>query len=249
VTDPARLREAGETFERAMLASLHLDEPTADERKRVLAALGVALPFAVAPPASAAAKGFAWSAASKGVVATCLAVAVTGVIAAGVASRPSPIDSGLHAAAPLSGAEQSAPRATPRDLSAPSEPEPALVDVSALPAAPTVVAPVARPSSASPQGVAVPSVLAEEISQIDEARIALAEGSPTRALALLDAHHKRGGLLVEEATALRVEALIANGESIEAARIAQAFVAEHPTSPLGHRIRTLAGLDAGTSIP
>lgn len=91
--------------------------------------------------------------------------------------------------------------------------------------------------------------LTAEIATVDRAKRALEQKDANGALQTLDEHRRRfrNGALVPEATALRIEALVARGDLPAARRLAEAFLVEHPTSPLGPRIRDLVG--AGSEAP
>jgi hypothetical protein len=95
------------------------------------------------------------------------------------------------------------------------------------------------PSDATPSATPSMSSLAEEIPLIDAARRALRGGTPAQSLAILDDYGRRfpGGVLAQEATVERIEALSALGRRGEAARIGRSFLASHPASPLAARVR------------
>lgn len=100
---------------------------------------------------------------------------------------------------------------------------------------PTV--PVAAPSAS----VSAPLGLRDELALIDEARTELAGGSAGSALATLGRYDARypQGLLREEATAVRVEALFASGKTAEARSTGEAFLREHPQSTHAQHVRSL----------
>jgi hypothetical protein len=124
---------------------------------------------------------------------------------------------------------------------APSAPLPMNVggrptSASASPAAARV--PVLPPSAAD----FAPSVtpLAREVMTLRQARAALAEAKPARALEMLAAHRRDFpvAVLATEESALRVEIAFALGDA-RARELAQHFLAEHPASPLASRVRHL----------
>jgi hypothetical protein len=96
----------------------------------------------------------------------------------------------------------------------------------------------ARPSAAAP--------LAAEVAAIDHAARAVAKRDPERALAALDAYQKQfpSGVLRPEATVLRVQALVQQGDAVRAASIARAFLAQNPHSPHAERLRSLVQVDS-----
>jgi TolA-binding protein len=84
-------------------------------------------------------------------------------------------------------------------------------------------------------------VLDQEIALLDAARDAVAAHDPARALRLLDDHRQRfpDGQLTQEATYVRVKALLERGSRAEAERTARQFLEAHPESPHAKRIRAL----------
>jgi TolA-binding protein len=113
------------------------------------------------------------------------------------------------------------------------------------PAASTLAADEASAQAPSqPPAVSAPQrsdTLAEEIVALDEARSALRDRQPARALAAIDDYARRfpGGMLGQEAAVLRIEALMAKGDRAEAARFGRRFLAAYPASPLAPRVRTM----------
>ncbi|GEM_PF-2458808 len=82
--------------------------------------------------------------------------------------------------------------------------------------------------------------LGRELSLMDSARAALSKGNPTSALRTLDeAARLKRRVLAPEATVLRVRALVALDRTVEARRIATAFVAQSPDSPVSPVLRDL----------
>ena len=92
-----------------------------------------------------------------------------------------------------------------------------------------------RGNSASPSG------LRAEVVSLDQASQALRRHDPSGALAALDAYDARfpGGNLGPEATTLRVQALLEEGDRSRAERIANAFLTRSPHSPHAERLRSL----------
>jgi hypothetical protein len=85
--------------------------------------------------------------------------------------------------------------------------------------------------------------LRAELAALDGVSSALGRGDAAGALALLDGywHDFPHGSLVLEATVLQAEALERAGRHAEAVERARAFLKRHPTSPLGDRMRHIAG--------
>ena len=101
-------------------------------------------------------------------------------------------------------------------------------------------------SEKSPEAVAFPSrasssSLTEETAALDTARTALREGRVTEAIALLDDCTRRfpSGLLQPEASAVRVEALLALGDRTGAETVARALVANAPKTFAAHRAKAM----------
>jgi hypothetical protein len=80
--------------------------------------------------------------------------------------------------------------------------------------------------------------LRAEIALVDEARTAVREQSPKRALALLHRYAAAypDGTFGPEVEALKIEALDQSGEHRLASSLARTFVSEHPDSPLAERV-------------
>lgn len=83
------------------------------------------------------------------------------------------------------------------------------------------------------------STLAEEISAINAVRAALAASDPQRAMLRLDAYERRypTGRFALEAKVLRIDAFTAVGDAGSAKRLAERFLALHPSSPYAERLR------------
>jgi len=101
------------------------------------------------------------------------------------------------------------------------------------------------PANAEAESAAVPDgldpTLAAEVRAIDQARSSLRERRAVDALRVLDAYASSfpNGTFEPEATALRVEALIATGNRAEAERLGQAFLRAHPKSPVARQVQAL----------
>jgi len=83
--------------------------------------------------------------------------------------------------------------------------------------------------------------LADEVAALDGARAALAAGNSAGALAALDDYDRSFDtqMLGPEAQTLRIEALLLAGRRGEARAAAARFLADHPSSTHGRRIRSL----------
>jgi hypothetical protein len=85
--------------------------------------------------------------------------------------------------------------------------------------------------------------LAQELASMDQARTALRSGNASAALELVSRYERsyKRPRFAPEASALRIEALIALGRRAEAARLARVFMANHPGHPLTVRLRGFWG--------
>ena len=83
--------------------------------------------------------------------------------------------------------------------------------------------------------------LVSEIATLDRAREAVSSGAPDRALAALDEYDRRfsAPTLTLESQVLRIEALAQKGDREKAARLAEAFLAQNPSSAHVARVRSL----------
>jgi hypothetical protein len=180
------------------------------------------------------------------------AVAVGGHVLGGRAEAPAraTADAGPAAAVATGGARRSE---TSARTSAPSVRN-ADLD-SRAGASEEVVKPTASSSARPPAGAARVSVqasreqpsasLESETHALAEVQRSLREGTPARALLLLDAQDAafRDGVLAVERRAARVLALVALGRVKEARALAGRFLASHPASPLAKRLRAATGLE------
>jgi hypothetical protein len=191
-----------------------------------------------------------------------VAVAVAALVGAGalVATRPgaeasrAPSSSAVAVVAPprvepLASSSSAAPAVPVASPAARVEPalEPSVVASAAPRVAPKSA--IARAAaSAAPEPVAPPSPapaapvedpLAVEARRLGEVQGALAAGDPARALSLVDEQSAAfsKGELAEERRAARVIALCKLGRVAEARAAADAFLRDHPGSPLADRVR------------
>ena len=98
-----------------------------------------------------------------------------------------------------------------------------------------------RSSDGTPRASA-PSI-AREIAALDVARRLLGSGNARGALGALDDYEAQAktGMLRQEATLLRIEALATAGDMGAARRLAHRFLQNHPHSPHENRVRALVG--------
>jgi len=103
----------------------------------------------------------------------------------------------------------------------------------------------ARYDSVTPQphNAKAADELAQELALVDKARSALRSGNAAGALDLVSRYERsyKRPRFRPEASALRIEALIALGRRAEAAQLARMFMANHPGHPLTVRLREFLG--------
>jgi hypothetical protein len=237
MTDPTRLIDeaGGDELESSLLKLARNEGPSADGRRKILAAI------AAAGATSAATQG-AQAASSGG---KAFAVAKWGALAIAAAAIP--------AAIWLSSPDEKAPaKAAPSTLKAPATevkppvpapvPEaagPAPVSLDDLPALPAEPPPGAGATGSKP----TQSSLADEVAQLQKVKLALRSGNANQALAELGTYSQRfpRPMLGAEATVLRIEALSQSGDSARAKSLAEGFLAKNPSSPYAARLRKLTG--------
>jgi hypothetical protein len=217
--DPERLKTSGATkLERRLLSAAGDELPSPELTARMRQAIGITA------VGTGAAGGSALAATSKtGGLAWISAGLVTAAIVGGAAGIWSAYRPAATHAAPVAPAQCAAPLLAPAEIEAP---------------APAVTRHERRRAHARLVAEAGRGDLRAEIALVDEARTALRERSPRRALALL----RRYGVAYPEGTfgpeveALKVEALDQSGEHRLASSLARTFVSEPPDSPLAERV-------------
>ena len=218
--DPERLKTSGATkLERQLLLAAGDELPSPELTARMRQAIGITAVGAGAAGGSALAAttktgGLAWI--SAGLVTAAIVGGAAGIWSA---YRPA---AATHEA-PAASAQCAAP----------------------LPASAEIVAPMPAMTRHERRRAHAPLVaeagrgdLRAEIALVDEARTAVRERSPRRALALLRRYAVAypEGTFGPEAEALKVEALDQSGEHRLASSLARTFVSEHPDSPLAERV-------------
>jgi hypothetical protein len=98
--------------------------------------------------------------------------------------------------------------------------------------APPLATPSVSPTSHAASASSGPSQLAAERALLDEARAALVQGDPPRAIERLQRHRRTflNPMLAEERDAMEVEALVRAGRGAEARARADAFRKRSPDS-------------------
>ncbi|HEY8075359.1 MAG TPA: hypothetical protein VIF62_14645 [Labilithrix sp.] len=103
---------------------------------------------------------------------------------------------------------------------------------------------IQSPPSPSPRSARTPraDMLAEQIAMMDGVRAAIASGGGAHAVRLVDDYERRfpRGAFLEEAEALRVDAIAKTANFAATRHAADRFLVAHPSSPHAARIRTLS---------
>ncbi len=236
MTDPTRLIEeaGGDELEGSLLQLARSEGPSADGRRKILAAIAAASVASLTTQPAAATTGRGMTAAKWGVLAVA-AVAIPAAILLRNSDDPTP----LRAVPSALKAPATEVKAAPIAAGAPKDAEgPAPMALEDLPTLPSEV----PPSSGTPAGKQQGS-LADEVAQLQKAKLALKAGSPAQALAELGTYAQRfpRPMLGAEASVLRIEALSQSGDGARAKTLAEAFLAKNPNSPYAARLRSLTG--------
>jgi len=217
-------------FEQRLLDAVANEAPSAEQRLRVRAALGLPVVEPVPVPVAPVGRRPLLLKAAGGLVVVSAAV-VALFLAVGrkqnSADQPAPAPA-LVAQAPT--APLPAPSAAPSI--APPEAEPSggvgpLLDKRS------------RKAAAADSG----ADLSEQLRLIDAARSAVAAGNASAASAALTSYRKRfpRGPFGQEAAVLQIEALDLQGNHAQAAAQARSFLARHPNSPHVSVVQRIAG--------
>jgi len=160
-------------------------------------------------------------------------VAVLALAASSVLRSPPP------PAPPLAGSP-SAVIVPASAVAAVETPSPVVNSVWALPS----ITPAAQPAAPRPStGTDEADTLAADLAALEAARHQLRVGNPSAALGALDELDRRSprSRVRDEATVLRIEVLVALARGPEARRLADRFLADHPSSIYRPRINQSLG--------
>jgi hypothetical protein len=257
-----RLSEAETDFERELLGSWGSEQPSEGAREGALAivlpALGTAAAGSLAAeaasklnaagsvPAKAATLGWHlghWIALGSVVVATVGVLAVRhATLGVHPSAAPSPPAATLHATAPLPTAPEERTRLTAR-----TETKDTRDTGELLPPPGAVPKALAQRSMVRAEAPALVDDkrskvgLGQEVAALDRARGALAAGDAAGALRLLDKYEMSfpKANLAQEATILRIEALLKQGNRDAAVDLGNGFLAEHPASSHAAKVSRL----------
>jgi hypothetical protein len=239
---PTRLMDeaGGDDLELSLLQLARSEGPSMDGRRKILAGIAAASAASLASQQAQAA-----TTAGKG-----LTVAKWGVLAVAAVAIPAALllRGGDDASAPLQPAPSAlkAPATEVKAAPLPAAPVAAEVDGPAplaledLPTLPSVA-----PATGSAPAKQAQGSLADEVAQLQKAKLALKGGSPGQALTELGTYAQRfpRPMLGAEATVLRIEALSQSGDKGRAKSLAEGFLAKNPNSPYAARLRTLTGAE------
>jgi len=235
----------GDPLERELLEAGAEERPSAEARRRTLAALGLT---GLGAGATGGAAGVIATPAGRTVltrIARRMGIGVTVAIGIGLgwmglrAGTPSASTSPSVSVA-VSAAPAAPLAASVQETIAPPASQPA--GVASVAPAPSATAPRRAPASATPSANEDLG-LAAEVAALERARSALGSGDASQALRALDDYQRAfpRGTLGQEATVLRIEALARSGNAAGARALADRFLAANPSSPYAHRIRHLVG--------
>lgn len=225
-------------LEANLLRLARSEGPSGESRRRILAGLGMGVAAGTLSQTSGAAQTAAGSAAKSAALKWGVAsvIAVGASVVAFISLRPSASVSA--AVAPMT--SLAAPRAA-------AAPVPSVAPVTT--SIDTAVVPVTKvedlPTLAGDteiKSVSAPS-LAEEVAAIKSAKAALASGNASQSLHELDAYRTRfpRGRLAQEASIVRIEALLKSGNASAANALADRFLAANADSPYAARVHSLIG--------
>jgi hypothetical protein len=229
----------------------------------VTGAAGVAGAGGAAATGTAVAKGMPWIAGAgvkwlvTGVVVSAAVGATTVTVVHSRSARPAQMagiarepTAALPPAAPL--ARPTSPVATGAStVTAPSTTSPLADSPWSAEAQPRAVHPAAPALPRADRSVETPPtaptvdehLIGEQVVYLDGARDALTGGDAARALRLLDEYDTRfpDGALAQEATVMRVRALLVSGDRDHAFAVGRRFVEGHPASPYATQVKQLLG--------
>jgi hypothetical protein len=242
MSDPIRILQADDEFERALLSSAESDAGSTLALKRALAAFSTAALVSTGSVAASAAS-------ASGVSLTALSVAKwagvgalvggLGMSAASVAVR----EVGETRSTAASAGRRVSATAPPRSLQ--PDPKREVASVPALspppveqPEEPALSAPTRSKLTPAPERA---GGLDAELAELQPARAALNSGNPEKALLLLDRFQQSfpRAALGLEASVLRLEALVGSGQFESARRLSQRLLQNQPEGPYADRVRAL----------
>jgi TolA-binding protein len=247
-----RVTEGATDFERDLLRSWEKEQPSEAARQGAIALVGVAAALGASTTASTAAAAglkaatgsMAPKAATVGAAALGKWILVgTGLVALAVGGVTVEYARSSSKATPAMVTVTATPTPTPTATATPTPtPTPTATPPAEVPPPPQPPL-AATPPAVEPRPPAPPPPLGlgQQVAALDHARDALASGNAGGALRQLDEYDRQfpRGALAQEATALRIEALLQQGHRDAAVLLAERFLASNPKSPHAARIRLL----------
>jgi hypothetical protein len=234
-----RWSEEGASGEAAsLLETSRRERPPARARARTLEALGLAVAGSAAATGTAVA---ATSAATKGGLTLLIKIAALSLVGGAIVAGGVAVVHSAH----LRGARASPVAVAPAGVERRSvEPPAEAVPVIDAPSpAPNTAAPgnVGRPEHPAARASASTEALARELKALELVHEALLGRDPEAALRLLDRYQAQfpRGSLSSEATVLRAQALLANGDRAGAQALVDGYCSAHPDSPYAKRLNEL----------
>jgi hypothetical protein len=227
-------------LERLLLDAAANESPSAEQRMRVRAALGLSALMAPPPPVAQAGRAAALGKAAIGGVIAASAIAAlifsgalhrsavpaqTVVLAPTSAPSPAPAPQAQQGAAaePVASPLPPVEPASNAAISGAGTSKPTLRSVSS----------VSKVASASPAPADSATDLNEQLRLIDAARAAVAAGNSSAASQALSTYGSKfpHGSFGQEAAVLRIETVDLQGNHGQASALARSFLAQHPNSP------------------
>lgn len=225
-----RWSEEGAPGEAAsLLETSRRERAPARARARTLEALGVAVAGSTAATGTAVA---ATNTVTKGGLTLLMKIAALSLVGGGIVAGGGAVVHSAHRMA----ARPSRVAVEPPSVEAPAEVMPVM-------AAPSAAAPhLARPEHPAAARVSASAdVLEREVKALETVQQALLGRDPDAALRLLDRYQAQfpHGSLSSEATVLRAQALLANGDRPGAQALVDRYCSAHPDSPYARRLKEL----------
>ncbi|HWZ89936.1 MAG TPA: outer membrane protein assembly factor BamD [Polyangiaceae bacterium] len=224
-------------LERLLLDAAANEAPSAEQRIRVRAALGLSVMTVPPPPAARVGRIATFGKVAIGGVVAASAIALLVLAGVGRKSAPAP-----HAgsAAPIAAPSVPAKPALGNTAEPVASPLPPVEPASDSPAAGSSAAKSAPKSVASTSGLGKTPApadsaadLSEQLRLIDAARAAVAAGNASAASQALASYGAKfpHGSFGQEAAVLRIETFDLQGNHAQATALARSFLAQHPNSP------------------
>jgi hypothetical protein len=260
MSDLKRLLEEGSPFERSLLLSSESEGPSRSLEDKILATIATTPAIAHAAERSSVHRSPARRPAGRWVRPIALATVAVGLLIGGAAIElgsghaptTKPAIEAPDRGGTLEGTQPPAEANTPPAARVEPQREVPTVSLDSLPTAPRLPPstslqgpPRAPVATAVPTSLGAPSddasSIEREIALLDTVKARLVAGAAADAARMLDTYDTEfpNGTLRPEATVLRIRTLLIQGRRSEAQRLADEFLAKHPSSVHAKRIRVL----------